>query len=315
MDIIGAGLPALVGTLVALAVIVMWLATAPSRKRDKAVESRLGQYVDRTDVVGAEELTRPFRQRALLPLMRRAMRTAGGLLPNRNLSKIERKLTTAGHPGGLSAIDFMGMRLLFSVGLAALGWWLASRSDQSTMIMLRNAGIGAFAGFLLPNMWLNSKAKKRQTEVERALPDALDMLTIGVEAGLAFESAMLRVGDQWDNALSREFTRVVSEMRLGMPSSEALRRMADRCEVADLTTFVAILIQSAQLGVSIANVLHAQADQMRIKRRQSAEERSRQASVKITIVVAIFVLPSLFIVILGPSIPRIMETLSSAAGG
>lgn len=315
MNIVESGLPLLVGTLISLAVIVMWLGTAPSRKRVQAVDERLNQYIDRVDLVGADELARPFRQRALVPLLRRTLRLAGGLMPSRNLAKVERTLTMAGRPGSISALDFMGLRLLLIVGFGALGWWLAARGGQSALIMLRNVGGGAVAGFFLPTMWLNRKAKSRQNAIEAALPDALDMLTIGVEAGLAFESAMLRVGEQWDNALSREFTRVVSEMRLGMPSSEALRRMADRCDVADLTTFVAILIQSSQLGVSISGVLHAQADQMRIKRRQRAEERSRQASVKIVIVIALFILPSLFIVILGPSIPRILETLSGAAGG
>ncbi len=104
-------------------------------------------------------------------------------------------------------------------------------------------------------------------------------------------------------------------MRLGVPRNEALRRVATRTSVPDLTTFVAILIQSSQLGVSIANVLHSQAEQMRVKRKQMAEEKARQASVKITVVVAIFILPSLFIVVLGPAIPRIMETLSAAGGG
>jgi len=315
MNIVESGLPLLVGTLVALAVIMMWLGTAPSRKRVKAVDDRLNQYIDRADLVGAEELARPFRQRALLPFLRRTLSLIGGLMPSRNHAKIEHRLTMAGRPGGISALDFMGLRLLTIVGFGALGWWLAAGGEQSAITMLRNVGGGAFAGFILPTMWLGRKAKSRQSAVESALPDALDMLTIGVEAGLAFESAMLRVGEQWDNALSREFTRVVSEMRLGMPSSEALRRMANRCDVADLTTFVAILIQSSQLGVSISNVLHTQADQMRIKRRQHAEEKSRQASVKIVVVIAIFILPSLFIVILGPSIPRILETLSGAAGG
>ena len=309
-----ASLPMLVATLVGLAVIAIWLGTAPSQKRVRAVDERLDGYLDRADVV-AIEMERPFSQRALAPFLRRTLRMVGGLMPSRNLAKLEGSLMRAGQPGGISALDFMGLRLLMITGLAALGWWLASRGEPSALVILRNVGGGALVGFILPTMWLRSKGKRRQADVERALPDALDMLTIGVEAGLAFESAMLRVGEQWDNALSREFRRVVSEMRLGMPSTEALRRMSQRCEVPDLTTFVAILIQSSQLGVSISGVLHAQADQMRIKRRQHAEEKSRQASVKIVIVIAIFILPSLFITILGPSIPRIMETLGSAGGG
>ena len=178
------------------------------------------------------------------------------------------------------------------------------------IIQARNGLIALFAGFMLPKFWLNQQIKKRRVEIQRALPDALDMLTIGVEAGLAFESALLRVGDQWNNALSQEFRRVVSEMRIGVSRNESLRRMADRVGVEDLSTFVAVLIQSNMLGVSISQVLKTQADQMRLKRRQYAEEMAHAATVKIVMVLVFFILPSLFIVILGPAIPRIMSTLS-----
>ena len=180
---------------------------------------------------------------------------------------------------------------------------------------MRAAAVAAVVGFQLPWYWLRSKAKKRQKAILRALPDALDMLTIGVEAGLAFESALLRVGEQWDNALTLELRRVVREMRMGTGRNEALRRLVDRTGVEDLSTFVAVLIQSSQLGVSIAHVLHSQAAQMREVRRQRAEELARQASVKIVVVLVFFIFPSLFIVILGPAVPQIMETLTMMAGG
>jgi tight adherence protein C len=168
---------------------------------------------------------------------------------------------------------------------------------------------------MLPKFWIRSKISSRRHQIARALPDALDMLTIGVEAGLAFESAMLRVGDQWNNALSQEFRRVVSEMRLGVQRNEALRRMADRNGVEDLNTFVAVLIQSNMLGVSIAQVLHGQAEQMRVKRRQMAEQQARQATVKIVVVLVFFIFPALFIVILGPAVPRIMGLLRAMSTG
>ncbi len=126
------------------------------------------------------------------------------------------------------------------------------------------------------------------------------MLTIGVEAGLAFESAMIRVGEKWDNVLTQEFRRAVAEMRVGMSREDALTRMAERCDVPELTTFVAVLVQSSQLGVSIAQVLHTQAADMRMKRRQRAEELARQAGIKMIIPLALFMLPALFVVILGP---------------
>jgi tight adherence protein C len=308
-----AGLPLLVGTLITVAILTVWVSMAPSR-RASGFEDRLNEYLDRGDIVEAVELDSPFAQRAVAPVLRKILRATGAMLPSKNLAKIEEKLTVAGRPAGLTGLDFIGMRLLLGVALAGAGWFYSVQTNADGMVLLRNAGIGFVAGLMLPILWLRRKAKSRQTEVQRALPDALDMLTISVEAGLAFESAMLRVGEQWDNALSQEFRRAVTEMRLGKPRSEALRRMADRCLVSDLTTFVAILIQSNSMGVSIANVLHSQAEQMRIKRRQSAEERSRQASVKVVIVVALFILPSLFIVILGPAVPRILNTLGGTGG-
>ena len=141
------------------------------------------------------------------------------------------------------------------------------------------------------------------------------MLTIGVEAGLAFESALLRVGERWHNALTYEFRRAVAEMRIGTPRDVALTRMAERSGVPELRAFVAILIQSSQLGVSIAQVLHTQAAEMRVKRRQRAEELARQASVKMVFPLVFLIFPALFVVILGPSVPTILFWLQRLGGG
>lgn len=307
------GLPLLAGALIAAAILTVWVAMAPARKA-VGLDDRLNEYLDRGDIMEVVELDSSFAQRAMVPVLHKLLRALGSIMPSQNLAKLDEKLMIAGRPAGLTGLDFVGLRLLLAVVLAGAGWFYANQTNANDLMLMRNVLIGGGAGAMLPMLWLRRKVKSRQTSVQRALPDALDMLTISVEAGLAFESAMLRVGEQWDNALSHEFRRAVAEMRLGKPRSEALRRMADRCMVPDLTTFVAILIQSNQMGVSIANVLHSQAEQMRMKRRQSAEERSRQATVKVTIVVALFILPSLFIVILGPAVPKIMNTLGGTGG-
>ncbi len=141
------------------------------------------------------------------------------------------------------------------------------------------------------------------------------MLTISVEAGLAFESAMLRVAERWDNALTRELRRTVLEMRVGTPRDQALRRLTMRADVPELRTFVAVLIQSAQLGVSIADVLHSQAALIREKRRQRIEQLAHEASIKMLFPLVFLVFPALFVFILGPSIPRILQALGAASGG
>ena len=300
--------PMVSAMLVMGAVLFFWFALAPA-KANKSVSTRLQDFVDRTDVFDADEMRQSLSERTFKPILHRLLGFLGGLLPQKDIAALSEKLTRAGDPGGLTVLDFVGLRIILAVAGAAAVFVFLGR-EEPFLVQIRNSVLGFFAGFMLPKFWLSQQIKKRRTEIQRALPDALDMLTIGVEAGLAFESALLRVGDQWDNALSQEFRRVVSEMRIGVSRSESLRRMADRVGVEDLSTFVAVLIQSNMLGVSIGQVLKTQADQMRLKRRQYAEEMAHSATVKIVIVLVFFILPSLFIVILGPAIPRILSTLS-----
>jgi tight adherence protein C len=226
---------------------------------------------------------------------------------------MQQKLVQAGQPGGMTALDFYGLRLLFMALLGA-GYYLALGRDLDFLTALRNTLALVALGYFVPTFWLSSRVKGRKNKILRALPDALDMLTIGVEAGLAFESALLRVGDQWDNPLTREFRRSVMEMRVGAARDEALQRMATRTGVSELNTFVAILIQSSALGVSIAQVLHTQAAQMRTRRRQRAEELARQAGIKMVIPLALCVFPAILVVILGPSIPAFLSFFRTIGG-
>jgi len=297
--------PAAFAGLVALTVFLVWLAYMPSKGNDDAGE-RLESYLNRASELEEDTLREPFAQRVIVPFLRKSLRSAGGVAPKGNLAATQKLLIQAGEPGGLSAIDYMGMRVL---GFAVLGGLvlLAGLGGQPLMIALRNAALAAVIGFLLPNFWLTSRARQRRTAITRALPDALDMLTIGVEAGLAFESALLRVSEKWHNPLTDEFRRTVSEMRVGTSREDALLRLAERCDVADLNTFVAILVQSSQLGVSISQVLHNQAAEMRLKRRQRAEELARQAGIKIMIPLGFLIFPALFVVILGPAVPVLLS--------
>lgn len=303
--------PMLAAMLTGAAVIAIWFALAPARS-GKAVSSRMDGYVDRSQVMNPD-LEGSLSSRTILPMISRMLTFFGGLMPQKDLAQLSLQLSRAGEPGGLTVLDFVGLRLILAGASVAVAlYFMGNGSDMLTSA--RNGVIALLAGFMLPKFWLNQKIKSRKKEIARALPDALDMLTIGVEAGLAFESALLRVGDQWNNALSQEFRRVVSEMRVGVPRNEALRRLVERTGVEELSTFVAVLIQSNMLGVSISQVLHTQSDQMRLKRRQQAEEAAHAATVKIVVVLVFFILPSLFIVILGPAAPRIYDVLSGLGG-
>lgn len=300
--------PLLFAALAALAIFLLWMAFAPARPAQQ-VDGRLDHYLERAAV--DDEMARPFGARVLAPAVRRVARALGRFAPKRNAEMTRQMLLHAGEPLGLQVIDFFGLRLLSAVALGCAAVLLWSRRDPGMAPIVTVAA--AAIGYILPVWWLKSVAGSRQHAIRRALPDALDMLTIAVEAGLAFDSAMVRVGEKWDNPLTRQFRRAVAEMRVGTPRDEALKRMADRCGVEDLSTFVAVLVQSSQLGVSIAQVLHSQAAEMRLKRRQRAEELARQAGVKMVFPLAFCVFPAMFVVIFGPVAPDMMAALQGIA--
>ena len=291
----------------------MWLALAPARPR-REVKDRLDGYLERGDAILADELSRPLAARTIAPALRGLLNFLGRLLPGRNAEKTRQMLEQAGRPFGLDVIDFYGLRVLLALLLGGSFFLLATQNPNKLM-GLGGALAGAALGLLLPSFWLGSRARGRRNAILRAFPDALDMLTIGVEAGLAFESALVRVGEKWDNALSREFRRAVGEMRIGVGRDEALQRMAARCGVEEIKSFVAVLVQSSTLGVSIAQVLHGQAAEVRAKRRMRAEELARQAGTKMIFPLVFLIFPAMFVVILGPAVSVLSEVFGSMGGG
>jgi len=220
---------------------------------------------------------------------------------------MQHKLDLAGNPYGWGPTEFLGVRLLVTLLLGGLGFALLFAAKHLPLVQ-RVAMIGGAVGmgYYLPILWLGSKASKRQKDVLRSLPDALDLLTICVEAGLGFDGAMTKVADKWDNELSRAFMRVIQELQLGKLRREALRDMAYRVDVPDLSTFVAAIVQADQLGVSIARVLRIQSDQMRMRRRQRAEELARSAGIKMLPAIVFLIFPAIFIILLGPAVIKIM---------
>ena len=173
----------------------------------------------------------------------------------------------------------------------------------------------AVVGFYLPDILLQSKIDRRQKEIRKAMPDGLDLLTICVEAGLQFDAAMSKLYEKWDNEMGRAFGRVVREIQLGKLRREALRDMADRLGVNEMSSFVAAVIQSEQLGVSMAHVLRIQADQMRIRRRQIAEEEAHKAPIKMLLPMALFIFPALCIVLMAPAFLILLESGLGPLGG
>jgi tight adherence protein C len=195
-----------------------------------------------------------------------------------------------------------------AVGLGGLFFLLLTVGQQPFGKRLMYTGVVMLVGFFYPQVWLNRKISTRQNAILKALPDALDLLTICVEAGLGFDSAMARVNEKWDDPFSVELGRVIRDIQLGVARRNALRDMADRIDVSDVTSFVAAIVQTELLGVSISKVLQIQSEQMRTKRRQRAEEKAHQAPVKMLFPLVFLIFPSIYIVLLGPAVLTVMET-------
>ncbi|HRV92025.1 MAG TPA: type II secretion system F family protein [Anaerolineae bacterium] len=274
------------------------------------IQSRLEEYASRSDApltLEEIELSLPFSQRVVRPMLVGLSTFFSRLSPSKSREAMELRLQLAGKPYNWGPTEFFGLRIFVAIILGVLIFLLILIS-QTFVIAVLSATIAALIGFMLPILWLRSKTRRRQTEIIKALPDALDLLTIIVEAGMGFDGAMQKVAEKWDNEISKGFAKVVQEMRLGVSRREALRNMDLSMGVPDVTTFVAAIIQAEQLGVSIAKILRVQSEQMRIKRRQRAEAEANKAPIKMLFPMVFLIFPALFIILLGPAALVLMET-------
>jgi tight adherence protein C len=274
-----------------------------------AIGERLSQFTERTMTLDELELQQPFSQRVLIPLMRVILAQVGKYGPKQSAERLKTNLQQAGNPGNITPVMFSGIRMVLFVLLLIITGVVTFGQGMETPKAMMYTAVGGGIGYLLPGMWLGRQIKTRKHNIVKALPDALDLLTISVEAGLAFDLALMRVAEKWENELSNEFRRVLTDTRLGRARRDALKDMAQRTGVEDVQTFTAAIIQAEQLGVSIGKILRIQSDQMRIRRRQRAEEAAHKAPIKMLIPMAFLIFPSLFVVILGPAVPRLMQSL------
>jgi tight adherence protein C len=272
-----------------------------------SISDRLSQFTERPMSLTELELQQPFSQRVLFPAMRNLLALLGKYGPKQSAERLQQNLNMAGNPGRLTPTMFSGIRIGLAVVLLIV-FAIFTFPNMERIQALMYTAIGAGIGYVMPGIWLDRQIKKRKKNITKALPDALDLLTISVEAGLGFDLALQRVADKWDNELSKEFKRALTDTRLGRARRDALKDMAARTGVDDVQTFVAAIIQAEQLGVSIGKILRIQADQMRTRRRQRAEEEAHKAPVKMLIPMVFLIFPALFIVILGPAVPRIMQS-------
>ena len=262
------------------------------------------------------DLTGPFRTRILEPFIRQIGGLFGRLTPSSAVDRLEYQLEIADRPYGLGPREFYGLRIVFLI----VGVWLAVYflRQGTDLINIIGAGLIGYVGLMGPSVWLKRKVRRRQDQIRKGLPDALDMLSVTAEAGLGFDQSLQRVSQYWDNPVSVEFGRVVAEMEMGVSRRAALRNMADRLGVPELSSFIAVIIQSDQLGMSIADALHAQAEQMRIERRFRAQEAARKVPLKMLFPMMLLIFPAMLAVVCGPSIPILsgfFETLGGSGFG
>lgn len=248
-----------------------------------------------------KELSEPLFKRAVQPLLNRIVKLASKMLPSEKEASLSKKLVMAGKPGRYGPKEFVAIKLI----IAILGPAIILLADQ--LLLLENTvwltlTISAVvAGWILPDIYLQQKITQRKEEVEKDLPGILDLITVSVEAGTGFDGALLKVVEKSKGILASEFLTVLQECKMGKSRKDALKDMADRVNVEDLSTFIGFIITSEQLGIGISNVMRLQSDQMRRKRRQRAEEKAMKAPVKMMIPMVTCIFPSIFVILLGPA--------------
>jgi tight adherence protein C len=297
------GLIAGVGVLI----IFIGLARTPSSNASLNVQQRLAAYGGEKQLTVEEiELQRPFSERVLRPAIERLGSMLSRSTPQKARQDLLARLELAGRPGNLTPEDFVAVRLVAAAIVAALGFLLGLLLANPVYLVIALAG-GAILGYYVPVLWLKQKVDGRRTEIQKALPDALDLMVICVDAGLGFDAALARVTDKFHNALSDLLAKALREVSLGRPRLEALDEMGRNSGVEDLHNFIQAVIQSEQFGTGIGKILRIQADEMRRKRRQRAQEKGAQATLKMMLPMVGCIFPTLWIVLLGPAVLILMR--------
>jgi len=307
----------LIGLIVAAVVILavaLVIVGINAPDPEDPIQARLAEFGTSDEIITLEELelSQNFSQRIVIPFFNRIGQLASRFTPQATMEVAKKRIEMAGNPMQINPAFFLMMRFVCALLFGGLLFAIFALTGRNWLQGLGLSALFMLIGYLFPNLWLSGRIKARQKSVFRAMPDALDLLTISVEAGLGFDAAMAKVHEKWDNDLSLELGRVIQEIRLGKLRRDSLRDMADRLGVAEMTSFVAAVIQSEQLGVSMAKVLRIQSDQMRVRRRQMAEEEAHKAPIKMVFPIALLIFPSILLILLGPAA---MLLLSSPLGG
>jgi tight adherence protein C len=294
-----------------LVVAVVLLSVALAEERDTRGMARSLALVRATSTAPellTDEADPPFGERVLGPLRGRALRVGRRLAGSDAAERIRHRLDLAGNPAGWTVDRVLSGTVLGATAGLVVSGAFALLLDLALPFAVLLVVAGAVLGFFSPGLYLYQRTYDRSERIRRDLPDAIDLLTISVEAGLGFDAAVQQVARNTEGPLADELARVLREMQLGQGRAAALRALAERTEVAELRSFVGAMVQADTLGIPIAQVLRVQSAEIRVKRRQHAEEKAQQVPVKMTVPLIFCILPCLFVVVLGPAVLNIMDT-------
>lgn len=297
---------------VAIGILLLFTALMSSGRKEP-IKDRLNSYLTYANAevqsIQDIELTQPFSERIIFPMIKRATQWFSWVLPQNRWNALQIKLAQAGNPGQMNPADFAGLKGLSACVFltVCIGYGALIHYPFGISSMIATAAAGS-VGFIAPDFWLARKIKRRQTVIIHTLPDAIDLLTITIEAGLSFDSGIQEIVAKWDNEFGHEFARMLRDIGMGQTRRRALLALGERTGVADMTSFITAINQADELGVSIARILRIQSEDLRVKRRQRAQERANQAPIKMMFPLVFLIFPAIFAVLLGPALPQLVET-------
>ncbi|MFN2464655.1 MAG: type II secretion system F family protein [Candidatus Dormibacteria bacterium] len=273
-------------------------------RRTSAVEdkysAKLARFADHAITLEEIELSKPFRERFVKPLRDRVVAVAMSRTPASRQEQMRRLVAVAGHPYNLTVSGVIAAKFVCAGIAGVLGALLIFGLMKLAFPVFLVAVAPPLLGWILPDQWLKQRAGSRRAQIEYAIPDFIDLLTICLDAGLSFDAALVRVSEKVEGPLSEELTVMTTEVRYGRPRLEAMEALAERIDVEDMTAFVNAVTQSQKLGVAIGETVRIQATEIRRRRRQRAEEKASQASLKMLFPMIGCIFPTLFIVLMGP---------------
>jgi len=312
LNVILLGLATIVTTLIGLAIVYVGYRYFDGNETQQRIQSFVvepSETMQERNLVTLESrgITGNLFQRTVMSWLNSIVNFLGRFTPQQTMQETQRRLMIAGNPFNLRVTQYYGFQVLFMI-VGAIIAFVIFQSKPTPMLLLLSLLL--LVTFIVgPGTWLKATMRRRQEDIRRSLPDALDMLSVCVSAGLSFDQALLRVGQTFKTSIGVEFARVVSEIEVGVSRRQALRNLQSRVDITELSSFVAVILQAESLGMSIASVLQSQAGQMRIYRQYLAKEIAQLLPAKMMVPLVLFIFPALWAVILGPTLPNLMDLL------